>query len=135
VCLFSLISCEKDISPANPDVIADKYVGKYLVSEDTKILANPAFFQHYDFEGSIIKGDSSDRIKLIQSSRIPKPVWAGWSADTIEYKIYPLLKDSIRHSRGGIAYGRILHLDTIKLRYEYGAGVNYTVNQLWVRKK
>lgn len=128
------IGCTKDITDAEPISIADAYIGSYNVVEDVSVLWDNSFHQQNSFVGEIIKGDSSNRIKFIQSARSPKPVWShGWS-DTIVYEINSLT-DSLVNPYSTIAVGKIINKDVLKTQYLYIQGVGYQVHQTWARKK
>ena len=129
--LIVLVSCKKQTDSANTD-IADAYVGNYSVKEDVLKLFTTTTY-HYEFNAKIIKGDSTNFINAIQSSRNPYPVWVGPDSDTLKIRILPAFDSLHSIYPRGLVFGKILKPDTLKIHYDYGAAYIYDVKQTWVR--
>jgi hypothetical protein len=99
--------------------------GYYKVTETTTNISNNTACGSYTFIGKLVL-TSDSTIDFITTGRKPRTWW------TLDFpvKIFPAMNDSLMYV-GATPRGRILDPNTVRMSYQYGTSVVYSVKQLW----
>ena len=129
---FCVMSCAKEND--NPNTIADKFVGRWLIVEQATSLSGGGYITN--FYSTIFKLNDST-FGLIESNRNPIPMWIYWPYFLDYRTIYFQANEATRelYSTNPVCGGKYsLNMDTIEFSFQSFGIQAYDVTQRLTRQ-